>query len=232
MSEWWTYRPTDFLMFSPRAYWRLFELHHAQWWPLHAVCSAAAVALVLVMAMSMALGKRWPLVWRLGGLGLAAATGWAAWAFVWQRYLPINWGARALAVALALVAVLVLGLIAQPRSALAPSHTLSPLRWRVGLGLIAGVAMLYPGVALIAGRPWTQGEWVGVAVDPTVLALLGWLLCAAPLTKAARIWWWATAVTALALGLASAATLATMGAMEAWLLSLALLLVVMMLRKR
>jgi hypothetical protein len=228
MSEWWTYRPTDFLMFSPRAYWRLFELHHAQWWPLHAVLGAAAVALVLALAW----GKRWPLVWRLGGLGLAAATGLAAWAFVWQRYVPINWGAQAVAVALALAAVLVLGLIAQPRSALAPSHTLSRLRWRVGLGVMAGAAVLYPGAAMIAGRPWTQGEWVGMAVDPTVLALLGWLLCAVPLTKAARICWWATALTAMALGLASAATLATMGAMEAWLLSFALLLILMMLRKR
>ncbi len=228
MSEWWTYRPTDFLMFSPRAYWRLFELHHAQWWPLHAVLGAAAVALVLALAS----GKRWPLVWRLGGLGLAASTGWVAWTFVWQCYVPINWGAGAVAVALALAAVLVLGLIAQPRSALAPSRTLSRLRWRVGLGLIAGAALLYPGVALIAGRPWTQGEWVGAAVDPTVLALLGWLLCAVPLTPLARIFWWASALTALALGLASAATLATMGAMEAWLLSGALLLVVLTLRKR
>ena len=26
MQEWWTYRPADFLLFSPRTYWRLFEL--------------------------------------------------------------------------------------------------------------------------------------------------------------------------------------------------------------
>ena len=181
--------------------------------------------------------QRWPLDGRLGGLGLAGATGFAAWAFVWQRYVPINWGAQAMAVALALeavlvlVLVLVLGVIAQPCSALEPSYTLSPLRWRVGLGLIVGAAVLYPGIALIAGRPWTQGEWVGVAVDPTVLALLGWLLCAVPLTRLARIGWWATALTALALGLASAATLATMGAMEAWPLSVALLLILMTLRR-
>ena len=30
MSEWWTYRPSDFLLFSARTYWRLFELHNAQ----------------------------------------------------------------------------------------------------------------------------------------------------------------------------------------------------------
>ena len=30
MSEWWTYRLSDFLMFSPRTYHRLFELHNAE----------------------------------------------------------------------------------------------------------------------------------------------------------------------------------------------------------
>ena len=29
MSEWWTYRLTDFLLFSPRTYDRLFELYNA-----------------------------------------------------------------------------------------------------------------------------------------------------------------------------------------------------------
>jgi len=33
MSEWWTYRPEDFLLFSPRVYWRLFELHNEALWP-------------------------------------------------------------------------------------------------------------------------------------------------------------------------------------------------------
>ncbi len=26
MQEWWSYRPGDFLLFSPRTYWRLFQL--------------------------------------------------------------------------------------------------------------------------------------------------------------------------------------------------------------
>ena len=33
MSEWLSYRPSDFLMFAPRTYWRLFELHNGAWWP-------------------------------------------------------------------------------------------------------------------------------------------------------------------------------------------------------
>ena len=49
MSEWWTYRPSDFLMFAPDTYWRLFELHNAAWWPL------GLLANVLVLALSLAL---------------------------------------------------------------------------------------------------------------------------------------------------------------------------------
>ena len=42
MSEWWTYRPSDFLMFAPRTYWRLFELHNEAWWPAQAIVSVLA----------------------------------------------------------------------------------------------------------------------------------------------------------------------------------------------
>ena len=37
MSEWWTYSLSDFLLFSPRTYRRLFELYNAQVWPAHLV---------------------------------------------------------------------------------------------------------------------------------------------------------------------------------------------------
>ena len=50
MSEWWTYRLSDFLLFSPRTYFRLFVLYNTDFWPLHlaalglggALCVAAA----------------------------------------------------------------------------------------------------------------------------------------------------------------------------------------------
>ena len=44
MSEWWTYRLSDFLMFAPRTYHRLFELHNAEVWPLQIVTIAAGLA--------------------------------------------------------------------------------------------------------------------------------------------------------------------------------------------
>ena len=33
MSEWWTYHLSDFLLFAPRTYYRLFELYNAAIWP-------------------------------------------------------------------------------------------------------------------------------------------------------------------------------------------------------
>ena len=45
MSEWWTYRPSDFLLFSPRTYYRLFELYNAEVWPGHVLALALGLAL-------------------------------------------------------------------------------------------------------------------------------------------------------------------------------------------
>jgi hypothetical protein len=50
MSEWWTYRPEDFLLFSPRVYWRMFELHNTALWPLHVLALAAGLIIVLLVA--------------------------------------------------------------------------------------------------------------------------------------------------------------------------------------
>jgi hypothetical protein len=43
MSEWWTYRPSDFLLFAPRTYYRLFELYNSEIWPLQIVALLAGV---------------------------------------------------------------------------------------------------------------------------------------------------------------------------------------------
>src|ERR1700752_2916331 len=48
MSEWWTYRPEDFLLFSPRVYWRMFELHNAALWPLQVLALAAGLIIILL----------------------------------------------------------------------------------------------------------------------------------------------------------------------------------------
>src|SRR4029450_4190009 len=58
MSEGWTYRAEDFLLFSPRVYWRMFELHNAALWPLHLLTLAAGLIIILLIARRRGPGAR------------------------------------------------------------------------------------------------------------------------------------------------------------------------------
>jgi len=46
MSEWWTYSPHDFVMYTARAYYRLFALHNARLWPAQPLMLGAGIAIV------------------------------------------------------------------------------------------------------------------------------------------------------------------------------------------
>jgi hypothetical protein len=46
MSEWWTYRPSDFVMISPRTWWRLLEAHNLAWWPLQGLTLALGLGVL------------------------------------------------------------------------------------------------------------------------------------------------------------------------------------------
>ena len=59
MSEWWTYRLDDFLLFSPRVYWRMFELHNAAFWPLQLLTLAAGLIIILLMRGGQESWARW-----------------------------------------------------------------------------------------------------------------------------------------------------------------------------
>ena len=87
MSEWWTYRAEDFLLFSPRVYWRMFELHNAALWPLHVLTLAAGLIIILLIAWRPGTWARW--------LALILAIPWifVGWSFLWNRYATINWAA-------------------------------------------------------------------------------------------------------------------------------------------
>jgi len=198
VSEWWTYRPADFLMFSPRVYWRLFEALNLSLWPAPLLGVAVALAWLLWFtrrglgavprASSAVLGLCWLLV---------------AWAFLWQRYAPIKWAAEAFAAAFALQG---LGLLAWAGVG-RPRLGISLLRRRAGLGLLLWALL---GHALLAGfseRPWWQAEVFGLAPDPTAIGTLGWLLLlgASPVLWAVPLLW--CAITAV--------TLATMGSVQA-----------------
>ena len=172
MSEWWTYRPSDFLLFSARTYYRLFEIHNAALWPGQ------------VLALALAAGLLW-LVWR-GGVSAARAAGaivgigWlftGAVYFVW-RYATINWAAVWLGAVFILEGALWIGLASSracPALRTDAAWGRGAARTTIGIALLlAGIA--YPLLAPLLGRPAAQAEVFGLAPDPTAIGTLGLLL--------------------------------------------------------
>jgi len=103
MSAWWTYRPSDFLLFAPRTYFRLAESYNLDLWPAQIFALAAALLLV---------GLAWRGYARAGrfvALGLASAWAFIAWRFHWTHYATINWVAIHFALAFGTQAVLLIG---------------------------------------------------------------------------------------------------------------------------
>ena len=200
MSEWWTYRPEDFLLFSPRVYWRLFESHNAALWPLHVVTLAAGLAIVLLVAWRPGSLARWVTL-ILGILWI-----FVGWSFLWNRYATINWAAVYVAPAFFVEGALLL--VASLLNALAFDRR-RPADW-IGY-LIIGFALLgQPLLAPLQGRGWAASEVFGIAPDPTVMATLGILLLArgrlVPLLLPIPVLWC----------LLSGLTLHTMGEPQAW----------------
>ena len=166
MSQWWTYRLSDFLMFSPRTYWRLVELYNREVWPVHAVALGLGIALLLAAASGRPSGARGV------AAGLAAAWLWVGWAFHWQRYATINWAASGFAVAFWIEAGLLLLAAGAHGGVRQGSATMRAAGWASAVG---GV-ILYPLAAPAAGRPWAQSEVFGLMPEPTALATVGLLL--------------------------------------------------------
>lgn len=194
MTDWLSYHPRDFLLFSERTYWRLFDLHNETLWPLQ---------IVALPGVGLAIGAAlWG--WRHAGLAAALLFG-AAWAgvaalFLDARYEPINWAVAWIEPLIWAEAALLL--------ALAPGLRFEADGRRVVLGGALGLAALcWPLLAPLSGRPLVQAEIAGLAPDPTALATLALLVAAGPgwrrsVLSVAPLFWLS----------ASAATLQTMGA--------------------
>lgn len=170
MSEWWLYGPRDLLLFSPRTYYRLFELYNLELWPLQLLALALGLA---VLVLTRRGGER-------AGRAIAAILVlcwlWVAWGFHWERYASINLAAGYFALAFGFQAALLLwsGVL---RSRLAPPPT-TRLQQRAGLVLLLFALLIFPAIGPLLGRSWTQAEVFGMAPDPTALATLGVLLLA------------------------------------------------------
>jgi len=168
MTEWWTYRLSSFLLFSPRTWFRLHELYNAEIWPAQIVGILFGLAIVVLARRGGV--RSGPVVAVL----LAACWLWVGWAFHFRRYATINFAATWFAAAFAVEALLLVVLgAARGRLAFAANSWRHPGIWLVAFALI-----VQPLVGLLAGRSLLQSEYFGVAPDPTATATLGVLLLA------------------------------------------------------
>lgn len=207
MSEWWTYTLSDFLLFSPQTYYRLFEIYNAAIWPAQVVAFALGLAIWVLLRRGQA---------REGRLIAAILAGcwlWIAIAFHLNRYATINWVAVYFASGFGLQSALLLwtGVI-RGRLQFQPGRDAIA---RAGFWVFLFALLVQPLIGPLLGRGWRQTEIFGVAPDPTAVATLGVLSLAT-----GRVRWELIAVPALWCAI-SGATLLAMEAPDAWVTPLA-----------
>ena len=216
MSEWWTYRLTSFLLFSPRTYYRTIELYNLAVWPAQIVGLAIGLAIVALLATP---GRERD---RIVAALFAVCWLWVGWAFHYQRYAQINWVATWIGALFALQSGLFVGVGLTGGLVFAvPTGRTS----RLAIALIAMIVVGYPLLAPLTERPWTSAEVFGIAADPTALATvaalavvrgrLRWLLLVIPLTWCAftvlTLWAMAAPETFVMSGVALLALLPVIG---------------------
>ncbi|HET6778398.1 MAG TPA: DUF6064 family protein [Gemmatimonadales bacterium] len=168
MQDWWSYTISDFLLFSPRTYYRMIERYNAAVWPAQLLTTALGVAILA------ALRSPSPRQNRIIATVLAVLWMWVAWAFLLQRYATINWAIKFIVPLFVLEALLLIwwGGI---RGEL--SFEAGPRAWaRLGAALFVIAVLVYPTLAVIMDRPWRQAEVFGAAPDPTAIGTVGLLL--------------------------------------------------------
>lgn len=192
-----SYRVSDFLLFSDRVYWRMFETYNQALWPAQAVTLGAGLLMIA------GLFRPSPSASRLILLGLAAAWSWIAWAFFDQRYRPINWAVTYVVPLFWLQAWLLAAAALWPVPPVL--HRRRGMAGAVVMAVLAFVVAGYPALAWASGQNWQSGDVFGLAPDPTAVATVAvaalwqgpgrWLLIIIPLA-----WCLATGLTLYALG--------------------------------
>lgn len=163
-----SYSLSDFILFSDKAYYRLFELYNHAIWPLH------LIALVFSLVIIFALWKKPAWAGRAIAVLLTVSWIWVAWAFLFERFYQIHLVANWYAFAFVLQAGLItwFGVINNQFSLFVQSK----LRINISLVLLFISLIIYPFIALITGRSWLQLEMFSLTPDPTVLATLAILV--------------------------------------------------------
>jgi hypothetical protein len=164
MPEWSTYSLSDFLMFSPSVYFRLFEIENRRNWPFQVVAVLAGIAAVAMVLRATARSRRATIA------VLACAWLVCAWVYFRQSYSTIHTFGNAFA---GMFVVQAAGLLLQAAVGTKVPAIARPGLERTGLGLCVFALLLQPWICVALGRPPAQTEWFAFMPDPTVLATIG-----------------------------------------------------------
>ena len=177
MSEWWTYTLADFLLFSPRTYYRLYEIYNAAIWPAQLVALGLGAWIgFLVRRGTDGDGRGRKAGGRVVAAILSTAWLWVGVAFLAKRYATINTAGSHFAWAFGIEAALLLGAGVLGGRLLFEKP--DDLGARAGLAIFGFALLLEPLAAPLFGRGWKGLEIFGLAPDPTAVGTLGLLLAA------------------------------------------------------
>lgn len=167
MDVWLDYSLSDFLLFSPETYWRLFDQVNGAVWPFQFVLLAALTGLLFLCVLG------YPRAGLAAGVSLAFCWVLVGIVFFQGYYARINW-AIAYVVPFVWVQAALLLLFAS-RLAYVPAGRRNALSTGVAL-----LALAYPVFSILDGRPLAQAEVAGIAPDPTALLTLALVGLAQP----------------------------------------------------
>lgn len=166
MADWSSYSLSDFLLFSPQVYERLFVLLNQDLWPWHLVALGfGAAALILTL-------RGTPSSSRAAFVIIGAAWISVASVFFLGRYETINWlGAYIAPIAGLEGVVLILLSLAGQVGLVDPRK--NRLAYSIGLAVLVCGLFLYPLFETAFGLSFEGMQIFGLAPDPTAVATLG-----------------------------------------------------------
>lgn len=203
MRDWLSYRLSDLLLFSPRTYYRMFELYYDAIWPAQLVALAAVVTIAALLWRDDE--------WRGVAIAALLTVGWiwVAVMFHLRSYASINWAARYFAGLFVAQTVLLVwyGVV---RRGLTFQRLGLRRRWLLPALFIAAT-LLPPLAGRAADRTWSQVELFALTPDATVVATITLLLIS---SRPPRV----LMLAPLAWCVIGGATLWALESREAWLL--------------
>ena len=166
MADWLSYSLSDFLLFSPQVYERLFVLLNKDLWPWQLVSLAAGIVVLALLLRGARLSARTAFVILGAGWIVVAAV------FFLGRYQAINWAGAYIAPLAALQGAGLILLALTGRLDLIDRRA-GTFAWVAGFAVLALGLFFYPLVTPAFGFSIEGAQVFALTPDPTAVATLG-----------------------------------------------------------